>query len=135
MELSDIKKVGVVGAGRMGFGIALNFALWGYPTLMSDLSAEILERSMHNVKSALALFVEEGLIIPQQAEETLTRITTTTNLAELAAASDFVTEVIVDRSQDKRALFNQLDKLCPPQTILASNRGRLTTKTQRYKVS
>ena len=67
MELTDIKKVGVVGAGTMGFGISLNFALWGYPTIMSDLSAEILERSMYNVKSALALFVEEGLIPSQQA--------------------------------------------------------------------
>ena len=125
MELTDIKKVGVVGAGTMGFGIALNFALWGYPTIMSDLSAEILERSMHNIKSALALFVEEGLIPSQQAEETARRITTTPNLAELAATSDFVTEAIIDRSQDKRELFNQLDKLCPPQTIFASNTSRL----------
>jgi 3-hydroxybutyryl-CoA dehydrogenase len=125
MELTDIKKVGVVGAGTMGFGIALNFALWGYPTIMSDLNDEILERSRHNIKAALALFVEEALISPQQAEETASRITTTTNLAELAAASDFVTEAIVDRSRDKRDLFNQLDKLCPPQTILASNTSRL----------
>lgn len=125
MELADIKQVGVVGAGTMGFGIALNFALWGYPTIISDLSPEILERSMHNIKAALALFVEEGLISPQLAEETLARLTITTDLAELAAASDFVTEAIVDRAQDKRALFNQLDKLCPPQTILASNTSRL----------
>lgn len=125
MDLAEIKKVGVVGAGTMGFGIALNFALWGYPTLMSDLNAEILERSGHNLKSALTLFVEERLISRQQADEALSRITTTTNLAELAETSDFVTEAIVDRSQDKRALFNQLDKLCPPQTILASNTSRL----------
>jgi 3-hydroxybutyryl-CoA dehydrogenase len=125
MELADIKQVGVVGGGTMGFGIALNFALGGYPTVISDLSADILERSLHNIKAALALFVEEALINPQQAEETVRRITTTTNLAALAETSDFVTEAIVDRSQDKRELFNRLDKLCPPQTILASNTSRL----------
>jgi 3-hydroxybutyryl-CoA dehydrogenase len=125
MELADIKKVGIVGGGTMGFGIAINFALWGYPTMISDLSDDILERSMHNVKTAMDLFVEEGLISRQQADETASRITTTTNLAELATNSDFVTEAIVDRSQDKRALFNKLDHLCPPQTIFASNTSRL----------
>lgn len=125
MELADIKQVGVVGGGTMGFGIAINFALWGYPTMLVDLSQEILERSMHHVKVAMTLFVEEGLINSQQADETVARITTTTNLAELAATSDFVTEAIVDRSQDKRELFNRLDQWCPPQTILASNTSRL----------
>jgi 3-hydroxybutyryl-CoA dehydrogenase len=57
MELSDIKKVGVVGAGTMGFGIALNFALGGYPVMMSDLSSEHLEQSMRQVRAALDLFV------------------------------------------------------------------------------
>jgi 3-hydroxybutyryl-CoA dehydrogenase len=109
----------------MGFGIALNFALWGYPTMIHDLSDEILERARHNIKAVLALFVEEALINPRQAEAAMSRVTTTTDLAELAGVSDFVTEAIVERSQDKRALFNQLDRLCPPQTILASNTSRL----------
>ena len=121
MKLADIKKVGVVGSGTMGFGIALNFALWGYPTMMSDLSDDILARSMKNVETALALFIEGELITRQQAGETLGRITTTTDLAELAAKSDFITEAIVERSRDKRELFNKLDDLCPPQTIFASN--------------
>lgn len=125
MDLEDIKKVGVVGAGTMGFGIAINFALWGYPTIMSDLSDEILKQSMKNVKSAMELCVEEGLITRKQADDTVSRITTTTDLVEVAANSDFVTEAIVERSQDKRELFNKLDKLCPPHTIVTSNTSSL----------
>jgi len=125
MDLEDIKKVGVVGVGTMGFGIAINFALWGYPTIMSDLSDEILKQSMKNVKSAMELCVEEGLITRKQADDTVSRITTTTNLVEVAANSDFITEAIIERSQDKRELFNKLDKLCSPHTIITSNTSSL----------
>jgi len=123
--LENIKKVGVVGAGTMGFGIAINFALWGYPTIMSDISDEILEQSKKRTKTATALFVEEGLITRQQADDTIRRITTTTDLAEVAANSDFITEAIVERSEDKRELFNKLDKLCLPHTIIVSNTSSL----------
>ena len=125
MNLADIKTVGVVGSGTRGFGIATNFALWGYPTIMSDLSDEILAQARQKVESAMRLFVAGELISPQHADETLSRITTTTDLAELAAQSDFITEAIVERSQDKRTLFNTLDDLCPPHTIFASNTSRL----------
>jgi len=125
MELSDVKKVGVVGSGTMGHGIAINFALWGYDTVMSDLNEEILAKSMTDIKFGLGLFVEADMITQQQADDAVGRITTTTDLAEVAADSDFITEAIVDRSQDKRELFNKLDTLCPPRTIFASNTSSL----------
>ena len=125
MELSDVNQVGVVGAGTMGFGIAINFALGGYSTVICDLNDEVLERSMANIKSALNLFVEEELITQEQAKDTVDRITTTTDLTEVARGSDFITEAIVERSQDKRGLFNELDKLCSRHTILASNTSGL----------
>jgi len=62
MKLENIKKVGVVGAGTMGFGIAINFALGGYPAIVSDINDEILEQSKKRTKTAMALFVKEGLI-------------------------------------------------------------------------
>jgi len=123
--MKDIKRAGVVGAGMMGFGIAINFALWEYPTIMCDLSDEILQQSMRNVRSAMDLFVEEELITRQQADDTIHRITTTTDLADMAANSDFITEAIVERNQDKRELFNRLDQLCPPHTIIVSNSSSL----------
>ncbi len=125
MQLSDIKTVGVVGGGTMGFGIAINFALWGYPTIISDLSDDVLARTESNIAHALKLFVEGGLITQDRAGETLARITTTTDLAQLAGQSDFITEAIVERLPDKQALFKRLDELCPPHTILASNTSRL----------
>lgn len=125
MQLSDIKTVGVVGGGTMGFGIAINFALWGYPTIVSDLSDEVLAGTEAQIAHALELFVEGGLISGRRAEETRVRITTTTDLAQLARQSDFVTEVIIERLTDKQALFRQLDELCPPHTIFASNTSRL----------
>ena len=125
MQLSDIKTVGVVGGGTMGFGIAINFALWGYPTIISDLSDEVLAGTEAQIARALELFVEGKLISGRRAEETRARITTTTNLAQLAGQSDFVTEVIIERLPDKQALFRQLDQLCPPHTIFASNTSRL----------
>lgn len=125
MQLSDIKTVGVVGGGTMGFGIAINFALWGYSTIISDLSDEVLAGTEAQIAGALELFVEGGLICGRQAEETRARITTTTDLAQLAGQSDFVTEVIIERLPDKQALFRQLDQLCPPHTIFASNTSRL----------
>jgi len=123
--LENIEKVGVVGAGTMGFGIAINFALWEYPTIMSDISDEILQQSMKMIRSAMALFIEEGLITHKQADDTVRRITTTTDLAKVAANSDFITEAIIEKSEDKRELFNKLDELCPPHTILASNTSSL----------
>lgn len=121
MALSDIKKIGIVGGGTMGFGIAINFALGGYPVTMTDLNEELLTHSMRNVQSAMDLFVDGGLITQKRADETVSRISTTTNLSEVAADSDYITEAIVERLIDKQELFEKLDSLCPPHTIFASN--------------
>jgi 3-hydroxybutyryl-CoA dehydrogenase len=124
MNLADVKRVGVVGAGTMGHGIAINFALAGYPTLISDVTEAVLKESTARIRSALDLFVEESLVSRRRADEALSLITGT-SLEALASQCDFITEAIVDRSSDKRALFNQLDELCPPQTVLASNTSSL----------
>ena len=126
MKLEDIHKVGVVGAGAMGFGIAINFALWGYPTTLCDLSEAILQQSIKNIKDRLNLFVDEELTTKQQADDTICRITTTTELAKVAANSDYITEAITERVEDKRELFNKLDGICSPNTIFSSNTSFLT---------
>ena len=64
MELADINRVGIVGAGTMGHGIAINFALAGYPTMISDLSDEILRQSTGRIRAALDMFVEGQLVTP-----------------------------------------------------------------------
>ncbi len=121
MKLVDIKGIGVVGAGTMGSGIALNFALAGYPTLVNDVSDAVLGQSMQTIESALRLMSEEGLASRREAAAAMKRFTLTTDLQKLAAGSDFVTEAIVERAGDKAELFSKLDELCGPKTILASN--------------
>ena len=121
MKLEDIKKVGVVGAGTMGSGIAINSALWGYPTMLCDVSDIILGKSVEKITRDLEVFIQEGLVTPKQVAETLARITTTTELAKVADGSDFITEVIPESVEQKKKLFNELDRQCPAHTIIASN--------------
>jgi 3-hydroxybutyryl-CoA dehydrogenase len=135
MNLENVQKVGVVGAGTMGFGIALNFALAGFPTRINDVSDEVLGRSLCNIESALKLMHEEKLVTAVEAKAALGRIIPTLDLAVLAGDSDFVTEVIVERPADKRALFNKLDRLCSPATVLASNTSWLTLSDFGSEVS
>ena len=111
MKVEDIKKVGVAGSGVMGHSLAINSALWGYPTIMYDVSDDILEKSVQSVKYDLSIFVEEGLINRERATETEKRITTTTDIVKLAANSDFISEAIVERAKDKIELFTKLGKL------------------------
>lgn len=125
MQIEDIKKIGVVGAGAMGHGIAISYALWGYPVIMCDVNERILEDSRGQIESSLATLVEEEVIPRSQADETLGRISATTDLSALAADVDFVCEAIVERAREKRDLFNKLDLLCPPHTILASNTSHM----------
>jgi 3-hydroxybutyryl-CoA dehydrogenase len=84
-----------------------------------------LLKALQAAAATTALFVEEELISEEQAQAAMGRLSTTTNLTELAARSDFITEAIVERSEDKRALFNKLDALCPPHTIIVSNTSSL----------
>ena len=125
MKVENIKKVGVVGAGVMGHGIAINSAMWGYPTTMHDLNDNILKKAMENVNFIMDIYVEEGLIDRKQADSCVANITPTTDLKMLARNSDFVTEAILEQSEAKYELFNKLDKWCPPHTILASNTSSL----------
>jgi 3-hydroxybutyryl-CoA dehydrogenase len=120
MKLSDIENIGVAGGGSMGFGIAINFALWGYPTMVYDLNDEILEKSAQRVRKGLDIFITEGLISRKRADETYNRFTFTSDITKLAN-NDYITEAIVERLSDKQELFHKLDHLCPPQTIIASN--------------
>jgi len=81
LRLEDIKRIGVVGAGTMGHGIAISFALWGYPVIMRDLNEEITRTEPGPDPIQLGAFVEEEVIPRRQAEQTLARIQTTTDLA------------------------------------------------------
>ena len=124
MRLNDIKTIGIAGGGTMGFGIGLNFALWGYPTIIYDLNDQILKKTELRIRNALKIFVDEGLLTQNRSDATLKRLTMTSSFSKLAT-TDFITEAIVERLSDKQELFNKLDKICQPQTIIASNTSSL----------
>lgn len=125
MKINDVGTVGVVGSGLMGSGIALNFALAGYQTIMSDLDDEALTVAKARIDAALAMFVDEGLTTTAEANKAVACIEVTTKLQDLARRSDFITEAIVERLEDKQKLFRYLDQTCPSHTVIVSNTSSL----------
>lgn len=121
MKLEDIKNISVIGAGLMGHGIGLTYALGGYKVTLSDVSEEILSNAMSYIRDDLKTLAENGVISQNVIEETLSRITTTTELKKATKDADFVTEAAAEDFEVKRRIFNNLDALCPKHTIFGSN--------------
>lgn len=120
-----IKTIAVLGAGTMGHGIALAFALHGYDVALYDVDAAALERAKSHIAEALTLLVEEDFTAADTVPPTLDRIRTTTDLATAVCDRDYVIEAAPERLELKQALLRQLDELCAPHTILASNTSSL----------
>ncbi len=118
--MSQINKIGIVGAGNMGSGIAQKMAQEGLNVVSVDIKDEYVQRGLNVIKKTLAEGVERKLFTPQQVDETLARIRGTTDFAEVADA-DLVIEAVFEDKQVKSDLFKKLDGLCSKKTILATN--------------
>ncbi len=123
--MTDIQRVGVLGCGLMGSGIAQVAASAGYDTIVRDVSKEFLDRGRAVIEKSLAKFVEKGKLQAADRDATLKRLTFTTTVADLKQ-SDLVIEAITEDLALKNALFKELDALCGPGTIFASNTSSLT---------
>ena len=123
--MSDIKRVGVLGCGLMGSGIAQVAATAGYETIVRDVSKELLDRGRAAIEKSLAKFVEKGKLPAADRDSTLERMTFTTIVADLKPV-DIVIEAITEDLTLKNALFRELDVLCGAGTIFASNTSSLT---------
>jgi len=121
MTVDDIKQICVVGAGTMGSQIAQQCALFGYAVNLTDASEEVLKRGMASNRSLLQNRVSKGKMSQEEADAALGRVTPVANLEEAAKQADFVIEAVYEDLEVKRKLFAQLDQICPPHTILASN--------------
>lgn len=131
----DIKTIGVVGAGTMGNGIAQVFAFHGFEVIMSDISAAAAQRGLATIKKSLERLADKEKIPRDAPAATLARIRTTTELTELSPA-DLVVEAATENEALKLDLFRQLDGICRPDVILASNTSsismtRIAAATQR----
>jgi 3-hydroxybutyryl-CoA dehydrogenase len=116
----NIGKVGVVGAGTMGNGIAQVFASSGFEVVMRDVGQAQLERGLGSIQKSLGKFVEKGKLSQGDSEAALGRITTTTDLGDMKDC-DLVVEAIFENFDAKAAAFRELDSLLDPEAILASN--------------
>jgi len=125
VELDDVKKVAIYGAGTMGPGLAQVFASAGYDVTMYSRKQETLEKAMRVTKANLDTFVEQGLTSKDAVPTILARIKTTQSVEEAAVDADFVIETIAEKLDAKNALYVELDRLLPEETIITSNTSYL----------
>ncbi|MDB4948459.1 MAG: 3-hydroxybutyryl-CoA dehydrogenase [Gemmatimonadetes bacterium] len=120
-----IKRVGVLGCGLMGSGIAQVCAMAGYETVAREVADEPLQKGMKSIQKQLGKLVEKEKLSAGDRDAALGRLTGTTRLEDLAGC-DIVIEAIVEELEAKNALWRTLDALCGPETIFASNTSSLT---------
>jgi 3-hydroxybutyryl-CoA dehydrogenase len=123
--MAIIKTVGVVGAGLMGSGIAQVAAQAGYSVIVREIEQRLLDKALRSIEGQLERAVEKGRMSPQDKAGLLGRITWALRLEDLAAC-DLVIEAIIEDLALKQALYRDLDRICPPATIFASNTSSLT---------
>jgi len=134
----DIKKIGVVGAGAMGTGIAQVAATSGFEVILNDVGEDFLQRSMNIMDKSLSKLKEKGKI-EEERDTILGRIKTTTTLADVKEV-DFVVEAVFEDFGVKKKIIEELDKLLPPEVILTSNTssisitrlGALTSRPSKF---
>jgi len=121
----EIKKVGVLGCGLMGAGIAQTAATAGFETIVREMSEDLITKGFSGIEKSLARFTEKGSITAQQQSEIRGRLKGTTSLEELADC-DIIIEAIIENLDTKRETYVRLDDLCKPETIFASNTSSLS---------
>jgi len=121
----EIKKIGVLGAGTMGNGIAQVCAQAGFEVVMRDIADEFVQRGLKNIEAFLSKGVEKGKIKEEEKKATLGRIKGTTDMAELKDV-DFVIEAVIEDIDLKKGVFKELDELTRSEVILATNTSSLS---------
>ena len=121
----NIQKVGVVGIGLMGSGIAEVCARASYHVIVREINEELRAAGLARIKGSLDKGVARGKLSPQERDAALSRIQGATDLAEMAG-DDLVIEAVTENMEAKSQLFASLDAICPPHTILATNTSCLS---------
>ena len=121
----EFKKVGVLGCGLMGAGIAQTAAMAGYETIVREVSEDFLAKGFAGIEKSLSKFAEKGTITADQQKEIRNRLKGTTSFEDLADC-DIIIEAIIENLETKRETYLRLDELCKPETIFASNTSSLS---------
>lgn len=120
----EIKRVGVVGCGIMGSGIAEVCARSGYEVVVREVSDELLQKGLERIRKSMAKGVKRGKLTQGEMDAALARIQGTTEMKDFAPC-DLVIEAVVEKMEVKKQVFAELDAICPPHAILASNTSSL----------
>ena len=131
----EVKTFGVIGAGQMGNGIAQVAAMSGVNVIMNDIADEFVERGIATITKNLDRSVDKGKVTKEDRDAILGRIKTSLTLKDMSSA-DFVVEAAVEREDLKFKIFKDLDEICNPEVILATNTssipiGRIAAQTKR----
>jgi 3-hydroxybutyryl-CoA dehydrogenase len=121
VELHDIRKITIVGAGTMGGGCAQVFAGAGYPVVLQSRTRATLDKAMATIRADLLFLAERGVGRMEDVESTVGRITITQDLEEAVGDADFVLENAAENLELKQDLFRRMDQVVRPTTILATN--------------
>ena len=121
-----MKNITVIGSGTMGNGIAHTFAQCGYNVNLVDVNEAALQKAMATITKNLDRQVQKGSITEEAKTATLKNITTHTDLGKAASNADLVVEAASENTDIKFKIFKQLDEICPPDTILASNTSSIS---------
>lgn len=120
-----LKKVGVLGCGLMGSGIAQVAAQSGYEVVVREVNQELLDKGLGRIKDFLSKGVERGKLSQSDMDKTFSKISGTTDLSDLSDC-DLVIEVIIENMELKAHLYKELSEVCKPETIFASNTSSLS---------
>jgi 3-hydroxybutyryl-CoA dehydrogenase len=120
----EIKKVGVLGCGLMGSGIAQTAAMAGFETTVREVSEELLQKGFAAIEKSLERFADKGTITAKQQKAARDRLFGTTTFDDLDDC-DLIIEAIVENLDEKQKTYRELDKICKPETIFASNTSSL----------
>lgn len=121
----EIRKVGVVGCGLMGSGIAQVSAMAGYPTVVREISQPLLDRGLASIEKSLSKLVEKGQVSAEQKAQALSHLKPTLQLADFTDC-DLLIEAIIENLDQKKQLFAELDKIVGPEALFATNTSSLS---------
>ncbi|HYP25644.1 MAG TPA: 3-hydroxyacyl-CoA dehydrogenase family protein [Blastocatellia bacterium] len=124
-----IEKISVIGAGTMGHGIAQVSAQAGYSVALYDVAPDFVARGIARVEENLRKGVDRGKTTAREMEETLSRIRAASALEDAAGDADLVIEAVVERLDAKQEIFRELDRLCKPGALLATNTSSLSVES------
>jgi 3-hydroxybutyryl-CoA dehydrogenase len=123
--VKEIRKVGVLGGGLMGSGIAQVAAMAGFETVVREVSDPVIDKSKSGIQKVLAKGIEKEKVTAEQRDAAMSRLSFTTDLAQLASC-DIVIEAVVEDLEMKNAMWKDLNEICSADTIFASNTSSLT---------